>query len=273
MVTKKAVVPSPSLAPVSERPAQDWGPTRRIPKTAELVAGDIRNRIIRGELKEGDFLPPQGELLKRLQISRPTLREALRILEAEMFITIMRGSHSGARIHKPPTDTVGRHAGFALQAQGVTLRDVYEARLAIEPYAVMRLAEEHSPDTLASLRNEVERLRRLFKEGRGSEFMRGVARFHLILMELAGNRTLLMMAGALHDVVARHQAEFIERAHVTPDELQEFARSGLRSFEKTIALIESGDAKGAEAHWRLHIRNSNKSWLRGADETALDVLE
>ncbi|MEU1168737.1 GntR family transcriptional regulator, partial [Streptomyces sp. NPDC005921] len=53
----------------------------RVPKTAELVAGHLRRQIVRGELKPGDALPPESGLMEQFGISRPTLREAFRVLE------------------------------------------------------------------------------------------------------------------------------------------------------------------------------------------------
>jgi DNA-binding FadR family transcriptional regulator len=87
----------------------------RVLKTAEVVADHIRQRIIRGELKEGDTLPPEGQLMVSLSISRPTLREAFRILEAKQLISVTRGSRTGARIHQPKVEIVSRYAGFGLQ--------------------------------------------------------------------------------------------------------------------------------------------------------------
>src|SRR4051794_8165047 len=64
----------------------------RVPKTAELVARRIRRQIVTGELKEGDALPPESQLMADFTISRPTLREAFRILESEALITVRRGA-------------------------------------------------------------------------------------------------------------------------------------------------------------------------------------
>ena len=66
-------------------------PRLHVPKTSEIVADKIRAQIIRGELNEGDTLPPEGQLMDSLGISRPTLREAFRILEAEGLISVVRG--------------------------------------------------------------------------------------------------------------------------------------------------------------------------------------
>ena len=56
-------------------------PSFRVPKTGELVAQRLRARIIRGELAEGDSLPAEGALIEEFGVSRPTLREAYRVLE------------------------------------------------------------------------------------------------------------------------------------------------------------------------------------------------
>ena len=73
-------------------------PRVRVPKTAELVAGQIRRQIIRGDIEEGDALLPESELMSQFGVSRPTLREAFRILESESLITVTRGARGGARL-------------------------------------------------------------------------------------------------------------------------------------------------------------------------------
>ena len=64
----------------------------RVPKTAELVASQLRRQIVRGDLKEGDALPPESTLMERFGVSRPTLREAFRVLESEALISVRRGA-------------------------------------------------------------------------------------------------------------------------------------------------------------------------------------
>ena len=76
----------------------------RVPKTAELVASHLRRQIVRGELKEGDALPPESALMEQFGVSRPTLREAFRVLESEALISVRRGARA-ARVSTPPTVT------------------------------------------------------------------------------------------------------------------------------------------------------------------------
>lgn len=243
----------------------------RVPKTAEVVADHIRKRIIRGELSEGDFLPPEGQLMTTLGISRPTLREAFRILEAEMLISVVRGSRTGARVHQPRVESVSRYAGFVLQAQGTTVGDIYEARLAIEPFIARRLAERKGSGGSDRLREAAARLRAMVDAKRYVDFMIGLAEFHRLLVELGGNHTLLFITSILQDVVARYQVDFLAR-RAQPDDVQrKQSLRGIRSFDKLIELIDAGDADGAEKHWRLHVINSNKSWLELGDRP-IDIL-
>src|SRR5215218_6683547 len=113
----------------------------RAPKTAELIATHIRRQIVRGELKEGDTLPPEVRLMEQFGVSRPTLREAFRILETESLISVRRGSRGGAQVMAPDLSVAARYVGLLLQLQGATIVDVYEARMVLEPVCARLLAE------------------------------------------------------------------------------------------------------------------------------------
>ena len=246
----------------------------RVPKTAELIADHFRRRIIMGDLKEGDFLPPEGQLMASMSISRPTLREAFRILETERLISVVRGSRTGAKVHQPKVDSVSRYASFVLQASGTTIADIYEARLAIEPYAARRLAETRPEGAAERLRAELEKLRAMVDEQRFADFRIGLAEFHRVLVELAGNHTLHFLIRILQDVVARYQLRHLQLNPQSAEEARKSIAAGFRSFERLIELIDAGDCDGAEAHWRAHIVNSNKVWASDQQlRTILDGLD
>src|SRR6476619_494453 len=88
-------------------------------RAAELVAADIRGRILSGELDEG--LPTEMVLLEQFSVSRPTLREALRILETEGLVRTRRGKQGGAVVSRPTVDTAAYHLGLVLQSVSVDL--------------------------------------------------------------------------------------------------------------------------------------------------------
>lgn len=234
--------------------------TIRIPKTAELVADAIRRQITGGELGEGDTLQPEAQIIEEFGVSRPTVREAFRILESEKLISVSRGSRGGARVHVPKADQVARYAGFVLQAGKATYRDVYEARILIEPPSARLLAETRSKEAPARLREVIAQQRATQDAG---EFGRAVAHFHTRLIELTGNQTLILISGMLDGIVSRFQAGVTRAAREAQPGARRASEVGLRSQEKLVALIEAKDGAGAEAHWRTHMENSAKVWLSG----------
>src|SRR5215211_2640312 len=110
----------------------------------QQIADDIRALIVSGELSEGDSLGHEPDLVERFGVSRPSLREALRILEAEGLITVVRGMLGGIVVHEPDERMTARTAALVLQARNVSLADVYEARTLLEPTAVRIIAAMRS---------------------------------------------------------------------------------------------------------------------------------
>ena len=73
----------------------------RAPKTSELIAAQLRRQIVRGTVKPGEKLPPESQLMEQFGVSRPTIREAFRILETERLIVVRPGSRGGAQVVAP----------------------------------------------------------------------------------------------------------------------------------------------------------------------------
>jgi DNA-binding FadR family transcriptional regulator len=234
--------------------------TIRIPKTAELVADAIRRQITGGELQEGDTLQPEARIIAEFAVSRPTVREAFRILESEKLINVSRGSRGGAKVCTPKADQVARYAGFVLQSGKASYRDVYEARIVIEPPAARLVAETRSKDAPAILRQVIADQRAAREDG---DFGRAVATFHTRLIELTRNQTLILISGMLDGIVGRYQSGVSRSKRQPKTGGRRGGEAGLRSQEKLAALIEAHDGPGAEAHWRIHMEYSAKVWLAG----------
>ena len=141
------------------------GHNLRAVKTGEMIAAYLRGKIVRGELAEGDCLPAEVELMHQFDVSRPTLREAFRILETESLIEIRRGAR-GARIIAPSIEVAARYVGLLMQTSGTTVADVYEARSLLEPVAAGLLAERRTSHDLADLTACVDELETMVSAGR-----------------------------------------------------------------------------------------------------------
>ena len=97
--------------------------------------------------------------MEQFGVSRPTLREAFRILEAETLISVRRGSRGGARVVAPDASVAARYVGLLLQMQGATINDVYEARMISEPPCARLLALRRTDEDLEKLTGVVDELK------------------------------------------------------------------------------------------------------------------
>jgi DNA-binding FadR family transcriptional regulator len=242
--------------------------TVRVPKAAELVAAGLRRQIIRGELAEGDALPPESDLMARFGVSRPTLREAFRVLESENLIAIRRGARGGARVQPPGREVAARYAAFTLEYRGVTVRDVYDARAALEVPSVGKLARDRTDGDLDLLGRALSSQDAVALDSRESIRLHGD--FHTLLVRLAGNQTLTLLNEMLHDIVQ------VANTSLQPGTDAAF-RSARESTNKThrrvVEYIRSRDQRRAEDLWRRHLQEA-EGYLLGADvvSTVTDLL-
>ena len=250
-----------SVAPLAGTPI-------RSPKTAELVAGTLRRMVVDGQLKEGDFLPNEAELMAHFSVSRPTLREAVRVLESERLVEVRRGSRTGARVRVPGAEIVARPAGLLLELSGATIADVLVARSGIEPLAVRLLAESATTEQLDELEEMlVGDVPAGWESGRMAE---ATGEFHRRMVEMSGNATLTIISGMLHEITVRHTAFAIKERHqVSKADYDKL----LRSYRRLLTLLRSGDGAGAEAHWRKHLDTARELLLKGLETVKVrDVM-
>lgn len=242
----------------------------RVPKAAELVAAELRRQIVRGEVAEGASLASEADLMVRFGVSRPTLREAFRILETERLISVARGARGGARVHLPDISVAANYAGLLLQVRGTTLEDVYAAQLVIEPPMARACAENRTAEHLATMQRCIEAAERAAKdEPDAVPFY--VARFHHLVVEGSGNSTLTVLAGMLASIFERHLAA--EMGSKRSAEVRAADnRKGIRGHKKLLSLIEEGDGPGAEAFWRKHMEVAGGMLLRDHGKTTIVEL-
>jgi len=242
----------------------------RVPKMAELVAAQLRRKIIRGELSDGDALPAEAALMEEFAVSRPTLREAFRVLESEALISIRRGARGGARVQPPEGEVAARYAGLVLEHRGTTLQDVYDARTVIETPCAGLLARRRTDGDLAQLRAAVAEAERLMDDP--PAFIRAHMEFHALLVRLAGNQTLAVLNG-----MVRHIIDLANWSHVDLDagtsENIRANRRGFRAHVKLVDLVAARQAEAAQELWRVHLEEAEHYLLRNESmTTVLDLL-
>lgn len=262
--------------PVGKSSAFGLSGTKRqplqIPKAPQIVASRLKKMIVTGELKAGDLLPAEAKLMEEFGVSRPTIREAYRILEAERLVSVARGARGGAVVHGPDPDLISSYALMVLQSEGTKVAEVYQARMAFEPSAVRLVVKQARKEAPQILRGAIARQREAL--GDPSAFAEAIAEFHRLLVELSGNRPLMHLWAVIHMVVERHQALVVSlyRRNQATEDIIANASVGLRSQEKLVKLIEAGDEDAAEIHWRKHMQAAYKTWLTGYEEMTISQL-
>lgn len=257
-----------ALAPLAATEKAASGAVRS-PKTAELVARTLRRMVVDGELADGDFLPHENELMAHFGISRPTLREAVRVLESERIVEVRRGSRTGARVRVPGPEIVARPAGLLLELSSATLADVLTARVVIEPPAAKLLADRGTE----AAHNELDRLVREMPQALAAgDLARASASLHRRMVELSGNVTLGIIAGMLDEISMRHVSAAIVGAHNAMPKVK--ADRLLRSYGRLVDLVKARNGVEAEAHWRRHMENSAAELLTACKKTKVrDVMD
>ena len=240
----------------------------REPKMADRVAAVLRRMFIRGEITEGSMLPPESELMERFGVSRPTLREAFRVLESESLIEVQRGVRGGARVTRPRRETLARYAGLILEYEGVTLRDVYDARATLETPMLVALANEADPDAIAELERIVDHEAQLQP---GIESVDKMTDFHAAITRLSDNKTLKIVSAMLHHIIeqANRSLQPTEGAHA-----EQALRRSAKTHRMVLELIKSGDAEKAGELWQRHLMKAEEFLFAGSKlSTVVDLLE
>lgn len=243
------------------------------PSIAEMVAEELRERIISGNLQEGDLLPPLDELIREFQVSRPSLREALRILETEGLIAVRRGNVGGAVVHAPSKSGTAYSLGLLLQYERVSLSDLAGAVAEIEPVCARHAAErsDRKATLIPHLRALVERQNALVENE--SEFTRVGREFHDAVIEGCGNDTLRLVAGALAGLWSSQEVDWADAVTGSDQYPAPALRTEVvKTHSRLVDAIEAGDADMSAELARSHSRASQQHILEeDADSTVRAV--
>lgn len=241
----------------------------RVPKTAELLATHVRKQIVRGELAEGEALPSESMLMEEFSVSRPTLREAFRILESEGLITVRRGARGGARVQVPSPEVAARYTGLVLQHRGTTLADVFDARVVVEAPAAGILARRSDRVQCAA---KISEWLDDFESTWSTEDVGYSANFHgfnRLLVALTENETMVVITSMLESISDAATVGYLAGPHTEDPKI---GRRVSRARRKLIELISAGEADAAEQLFRQHLAEAGQVLMAAQGGRVVDVL-
>ena len=212
-------------------------------RASDDVIAQIRRAILAGEVRPGDRLPTERELAQQFGVSRVTVRDALRALEANGLVRVKVGGQGGPFVAEPDISLLGESIGTHLHLRGATFHELAEARLALETTAARLAAERATEADLAALEAAIHQPRPTPGDAASSSLD-----FHTALVSAAHNAALLIMFTATRGLI---QAAF-DALHAQQPDMAETAR---RVHTELHVAITEHDAERAAAIMREHLQD------------------
>jgi DNA-binding FadR family transcriptional regulator len=235
------------------------------PKMAELVAAEIRREILSGEYQPGESISSEAALMERFDVSRPTLREALRLLESQQLITVRRGSHRGPVATLPDAALTARGFAMLLQLRKGTVADIYQFRMIFEPVAA-RMAAENATDAELAQLGEILEAEYSARED-FSAFTLLAWKFHSELVRLSGNLAMALVAETFERISRRHAAEYMSAV----DDSEGQSLLSYKAHARLVDLLLKRKGKEAERFWTRHMALAGEKLL--ANPGDLSIIE
>jgi GntR family transcriptional regulator, transcriptional repressor for pyruvate dehydrogenase complex len=183
------------------------GAAERADKISEILARQIVRDLARQRLDSGAMLPPEAVMLRRLQVGRASLREALRILEVYGLITIKPGPGGGPIVHTPTSREFARTACFYFNVRGATLHDLLEARRSLEPLLARLAATSGNTAAIEQLMAAADAGEKARETDDIGRWRRHATEFHGLVATASGNRILDLFGLSLRDLFNDRVAE------------------------------------------------------------------
>ena len=216
------------------------------PKRAfQEISQEIQRVILAKKLKAGERLPAERSLAAQFQVGRLTIREALRTLEAKGLINIRHGRGGGAYVGMPDPAVIPSMMMDNLQIEGLTAKQITEARAGLE-CAIVEYAIKHAnKKDLERIQRNIEESREIIDPENASEVVSKMIDYHILLGEATHNLPFLMFIRALMEWARRRMEYWVP----TPEQQSYSYKAHSAIFE---AIIKK-DVRLAKKRMKEHV--------------------
>jgi GntR family transcriptional regulator, transcriptional repressor for pyruvate dehydrogenase complex len=216
----------------------------------ELVVQRIKDLLAQGDLKAGSRLPPERELAELLNISRPSLRTALKALSVMGIIRAKPGA--GTYIAESLPEIFSEPMHFMTLINNTSVEELFEARRIIEAGLAELAAERASSDDIQSLTSEIEGMRSAIDDP--ENFLKHDVAFHRVMGHVANNK---LMSGIM-DTIAQLLFHIRRQSITNASSLKE----AIDWHQKILDAIRKHDPKRAKDMLAAHLRAAQESWAQ-----------
>jgi DNA-binding FadR family transcriptional regulator len=222
-------------------------------KVFQDVVEQIQNAIFDGRLKAGQTLPAERELKAMFNISRGTLREALRVLEQKGLIEIRLGVGGGSVVKAVDTDQISESLGLLIRSQKVSLNHLAQFREDVEGIIAAHAARKHAREDIPKLKQLLVMARQCVEKGRSERnaFIYIDKQIHMTIAEITGNPVYISVLHSIHENIHRYYDRFLSMAQ---SELEE----NYRDLCDIVEAIEKGRPHRARQLAQQHVKRFNQ---------------
>jgi GntR family transcriptional repressor for pyruvate dehydrogenase complex len=224
-----------------------FAPARRV-RMLDDVFRQIRDAILAGEISEGERLPNERDLAERFEVGRPTVREALRSLEALGIVEIRAGRSGGAYAARPSEATLGSALSTLVSLRGASPQELAEFRLSFEADNAWWAARRADAGDIAALQQLVAETHRRVEQVTDdwAPVTEADARWHEALARATKNRLRIGISLGLHEPFLR-QVPGLDEAH------ERYARTIPAGLAKITGAVERRAPDEARTAMLKHI--------------------
>ncbi|MFZ5963265.1 FadR/GntR family transcriptional regulator [Thalassococcus sp. BH17M4-6] len=214
------------------------------------VADEIKDWVVERGLQPGDRLPGEADLIARFGMSKGTIREAMRLLQAQGLVETKTGPGGGSFVGEVTRDRAAALLANYFYFRDVTIDDIYQVRIALEPGLAAGLAGRLSEAQIAELEAIMQAYAQPASDAE-EERQQHVAslRFHARLSDFAGNALLGFFIGFMAQILT--DLTVYKRLYATPN--HDLWRTGRQHQIDLIAALRRGDADQAREIMRSHM--------------------
>ena len=205
------------------------------------IVGQVQGFIQAGLLKPGDRLPAERELAERLQVSRSSLREAMRALELQGLVVSRPGA--GTFVSTDSLDTLNAIIVSSLTGARNTLNNIFEVRHLLEPQIAALAAERATQEDTQRMADALEQQERQL--ARGETGVEGDTAFHFAVVQATQNWALVQVMSTISDILRQSRDQSLQ----TPGRPQR----SLASHKQMLDMIQERDVEGAMSAMEHHI--------------------
>jgi GntR family transcriptional regulator, transcriptional repressor for pyruvate dehydrogenase complex len=228
-------------------------------RSAPRETANILREEILSHSNGGDewLLGSEDDMIRMLGVSRPTLRQAARMLEQEQLLVVRRGIGGGLFGRRPTAEAVSHTASVYLRSQGATYRDLISTQLLLGTECARLAAENPNLEARLALRDFYKERVRDREHLSAADFVLHTVNFQRRVAELADSPALRLFVDVLMDL--SQGSEMIQRIYTDPErQLQTLSR-----HEGVADAIAAGHSRLAAQRMRKHLEIT----LNQVDET------